>query len=200
MIILNTKKGADAVNSTMTDTEQMRKIFADLKQTASELENSDLSPSEQVFMLADALSEAIGGKAQYDTCERIDELAESSAILGDKLLSGSVALILKRGLTDIAAYENIGEMLSDLDIAEKMLKKLSRPEKPSAKPSKKKKLLEKPAVAMIGALYKTPVVSRYGGNRINVLVLGNNEYTRLFTDYCLQLCQIADRSLNILSV
>ena len=54
------EKGADAVNSTMTDTEQMRKIFADLKQTASELENSDLSPSEKVFMLADALSEAIG--------------------------------------------------------------------------------------------------------------------------------------------
>lgn len=188
------------MNSTMTDTEQLRKIFADLKQTASELENSDLSPSEKVFMLADALSEAIDGKAQYDTCERIDELAESSAILGDKLLSGSVALILKRGLTDIAAYENMGEMLSDLDIAEKMLKKLSRPEKPSAKPSKKKKLLEKPAVAMIGALYKMPVVSRYGGNRINVLVLGNNEYTRIFTDLCLQLCQIADRSLHILWV
>ena len=144
MITQNTKKGADAVNSTMTDTEQMRKIFADLKQTALELENSGLSPSEQVFMLADALSEAIGGKAQYDTCERIDELAESSAILGDKLLSGSVALILKRGLTDIAAYENMGEMLSDLDIAEKMLKKLSRPESRPQSRQRRKSCLKSP--------------------------------------------------------
>ena len=192
------KKGADAVNNTMTDSEQMRKMFADLKQTAFELENSDLSPSEQVFMLSDALSESVDGKAQYDTCERIDEIAKHSLLLGDSLISGSAALILKRGLTEIATYENMGEILSDLDILENNIKKLSRPEKPSAKQSKKKKLLEKPAAAMIGALYKTPIINSSGGKHINVLVLGNNEYTRLFTDLCLQLCQIADRSLHIL--
>ena len=176
---------------------------------APELSVGSADHQSDIYSIGALLLSAVVGKEDFAKCidngydkEFIDNIFVHSKLIKEltypnsRAVTGKIADIIHKCLSPNkkGRYSCCSKLKADIDKALKMYEKGS-----SGTSSKIKRECIDPTAVIQKLLYNYPLYTclTYDKTDMDILVIGDNDFSRLFVDNALQAAQMNDRSLNI---